>query len=95
MTFEISCKPETGEAFATWGSRYQAAEAIIALFDDKRATLRSVLDDLMANFADPAAQGPRAYAEQMRLDHPELDETVLRADAVIGVRIFYTLLFPA
>lgn len=77
------------------GGPHQAAQTVIALFDDERATVRTAMDDLLANFTDPAAQGPRAYAEQMRVDHPELDETVLRADAVVSVQTFYTLLYPA
>ncbi len=51
------------------------------------------MDDLLANFAEPNAQGPRAYAEQMRVDHPELDNIVLRADAVVSVRTFHAVLF--
>lgn len=53
------------------------------------------MDDLLANFAEPDAQGPRAYVEQMRVDHPELDNTVLRADAVVSVRTFHTVLFSS
>jgi hypothetical protein len=75
------------------GGPRRAAEAVIACFGDERATLRSAMDDLLANFAEPNAQGPRAYAEQMRVDHPELDNTVLRADAVVSVRTFHAVLF--
>jgi|GEM_PF-5179063 len=61
----------------------------------ERATLRSAMDDLLANFAEPNAQGTRATAEQMGVDHPEMDNTVLRADAVVGVRTFHTVLFSS
>ena len=74
------------------GGPQQAAEAVIACIGGERATLRSAMDDLLANFAEPDAQGPRAYVEQMRVDHPELDNTVLRADAVVSVRTFHTVL---
>ncbi len=77
------------------GGPQQAAEAVIACFGGERATLRPAMDDLLANFAEPDAQGPRAYAEQMRVDHPELDSTVLRADAVVSVRTFHTVLFSS
>ena len=55
---------------------------------DKEA-FRTTLDDLLANFADPNAQGPRAYARQMLTDHPELDRETLLADAVVSVRAFF------
>jgi hypothetical protein len=53
------------------------------------------LDDLLANFETPDAQGPQAYAEQMLVDHPELNGTVLAADALLAVGSFYHALFPA
>lgn len=37
----------------------------------------------------PSAQGPQAYATQMRVDHPGLDETTLLADAVLAVEEFH------
>ena len=77
------------------GGPQQAAEAVIACFGGERATLRSAMDDLLANFAEPNAQGPCAYAEQMRVDHPEMDNTVLRADAVVSVRTFHTVLYSS
>ena len=51
--------------------------------------IRTALDDLHANFHDPSAQGPTAYAEQMLLDHPELDNTTLLADAVTAINEFH------
>ena len=45
---------------------------------DKEA-FRTTLDDLLANFADPNAQDPRAYAGQMLTDHPELDSPLCQA----------------
>lgn len=75
------------------GSR-QAAETVIAKFDAERPNMRTAMDDLMANFADPTVQGPTAYAQQMRIDHPELDDATLRADAVVSMQIFYRMLFP-
>lgn len=77
------------------GGPQQAAEAVVACFGDERKALRSAMDDLLANFAEPNAQGPRAYAGQMRVDHPELDNATLRADAVVSVRAFHSGLFPS
>lgn len=53
-------------------------------------SIRTALDDLVANFESPSAQGPQAYAMQMLVDHPELDETTLLADAVLAVEEFHT-----
>lgn len=41
------------------------------------------------------AQGPQAYAAQMLLDHPELDEAQVHADAILAVETFHTRLSPA
>ncbi len=69
-----------------------AAEAIRERFGPELPSVRTSLDDLLANFGDPTAQGPRAYAEQMRIEHPDLDRTVLAADAVLAVERFHDLL---
>jgi hypothetical protein len=50
---------------------------------------RTALDDLAANFENPVAQGPEAYATQFAIDHPESDDAQLRADAIVAVRAFY------
>lgn len=52
-------------------------------------SIRTALDDLHANFADPLAQGPQAYASQMLVDHPDLDEATLLADAVTAIDEFH------
>ena len=46
-----------------------------------------------ANFADPEAQGPRAYADQMAIDHPEIEIQTAQADAVLAVGVFHEHLF--
>lgn len=74
------------------GGPPEAAAAVIRRFGDELGSIRTALDDLHANFADPAAQGPQAYAEQMLIDHPELDHTTLLADAVIAVETFHAIL---
>lgn len=61
-------------------------------FGGELETVRTALDDLLANFADRDAQGPRAYVQQMRIDHPDLDSTTLAADAVLAVREFCSAL---
>lgn len=74
------------------GGPEDAAQAVLDRFSEELSTARTSLDDLLANFATPEAQGPQAYAEQMTIDHPELDRTALLADAVIAVESFYTRL---
>lgn len=54
----------------------------------------TALDDLAANFADPEAQGPAAYASQMEVDHPGVNEIQLRADSVVAVSTFYARVIP-
>jgi hypothetical protein len=68
---------------------------VLDQFGDELARVRTALDDLLANFAAPDAQGPTAYAEQMTIDHPELDTTTLLADAVVAVETFHDWLFQA
>lgn len=76
------------------GGPEQAAQAVLAQFARDLVTVRSALDDLLYNFASIDAQGPVAYAEQMMLDHPDLDHSSLLADAVIAVETFHGLLYP-
>lgn len=75
------------------GGPVDAAQAVLDRFPDDLTTVRVALDDLQANFADPAAQGPQAYAAQMALDHPELDRPTILADAVVAVTAFHDHLF--
>jgi hypothetical protein len=76
------------------GGPVTAADAVRARFGrDLVGAVRTGLDDLLANFANPADQGPSAYADQMRLDHPELDAVTLAADAVLAVEAFHARLF--
>ena len=55
--------------------------------------IRTALDDLLANFELPDAQGPAAYASQMSADHEDMDEPTLRADAVTAAHEFHAVLF--
>jgi hypothetical protein len=71
------------------GGPAAAAAAVQARFGGELVgSIRTALDDLAANFQSPSAQGPQAYAVQMLLDHPELDEATLLADAVLAVEEF-------
>lgn len=73
-----------------------AAEAVRAFFGaDLVGSVRTSLDDLVANFGGPRNQGPTAYAEQMLIDHPELDMATLAADAVLAVEAFHQDLFSS
>jgi hypothetical protein len=76
------------------GGPDEAARAVIDRFGDERREVRTGMDDLLANFATTDAQGPVAYAEQMKIDHADLDRNVLRADAVVAVETFHRLLHP-
>ena len=69
-----------------------AAAAIRDRFGPELPSARTNLDDLLANFTDPSNQGPRAYVEQMLVDHPDLDGSALAADAVLAVERFHKLL---
>jgi hypothetical protein len=69
-----------------------AVAAIRERFGPELPWVRTSLDDLLANFADPSAQGPRAYVEQMLLEHPDMDSSTLAADAVLAVERMHQLL---
>lgn len=71
------------------GGPIQAAQAVVERFG-KRAlkASRTALAELAANFADPHAQGPKAYADQFLVDHPEYDQSQAKADAVTAVAEF-------
>jgi hypothetical protein len=69
-----------------------AVAAIRHRFGPELPSVRMSLDDLLANFADPSAQGPRAYVEQMLLEHPDMDSSTLAADAVLSVERMHQLL---
>lgn len=73
------------------GGPAAAADQVRARFgQDLVGSIRTALDDLAANFATPDAQGPRAYASQLLLDHPDLDEATTLADAVVAVGEFHS-----
>lgn len=75
------------------GGPTEAADSVMARFADDLTSLRTTLDDLQGNFADRDAQGPQAYAGQMRLDHADVDRTTLLADAIIAVAAFHDRLY--
>lgn len=76
------------------GGPAAGAQAVRRRFGDELdGSIRTALDDLLANFETPNAQGPRAFVEQMLLDHPDLDATTLAADAVLAIERFHEELF--
>lgn len=76
------------------GGPAAGARAVRERFGDELVgSIRIALDDLLANFENPTAQGPRAFVEQMLLDHPALDPITLAADAVLAVEEFHRGLF--
>ena len=70
------------------GGPNDAATAVSSLVHGDTRSYRTALDDLRSNFADLDAQGALAYADQMLVDHPDLDEATLRADALLAVQTF-------
>ena len=74
------------------GGPLEVAELAKKRFGDEINAVYSALDDLEENFSVPDAQGSKAYAEQMRVDHPDLDAKVLKADAVVAVGEFCRIL---
>jgi len=71
------------------GGPSEAADRVRAIFGaDIKGKVRIDLRALRANFEDVGTQGPRAYADQMLVDHPELDAAQLQTDAVIAVQQF-------
>ena len=54
------------------GGPEAAARAVMEKFRGDKEAFWTTLDDLLANFADPNAQGPRAYAGQYQLSLLEL-----------------------
>jgi hypothetical protein len=76
------------------GGPVPAADLVRDRFaDDLVGPVRTGLDDLLANFTNPTDQGPTAYAQQMNLDHPELDPVTLAADSILAVRSFHRRVF--
>ena len=60
------------------GGATAAAALVRKHFADDIDTLRTALEELRANFADPRSQGPQAYIQQMLADHPDLDQQTER-----------------
>jgi len=76
------------------GGPEEAAHVVRAQFGGELVgATRTALDDLVANFSDPASQGAKAYASQTIVDHPQLDRAMITADGVVAVKTFYRLLF--
>lgn len=74
------------------GGVEQAATTVVDRFGAALDGVRTTLDDLRDNFADVAAQGALAYADEMVQNHPALDHRILLGDAVTAVGEFHTAL---
>lgn len=70
------------------GGPEAAADKVLEKFGDVIEASRTALDDLAANFTAAGNQGPKAYADQMLIDHPDLDRKTLIADAIVSVNAF-------
>jgi hypothetical protein len=77
------------------GGPEAAAQEVLDRFGGKLGSIQTALADLAANFANPEAQGPRAYARQMAIDHPEVEPATALADAVVAVDAFCTCVMAA
>jgi ElaB/YqjD/DUF883 family membrane-anchored ribosome-binding protein len=77
------------------GGPRDAAERVRARFQADIAGLRTSLDDLRDNFADPAAQGAVAYADSFQFDHPEHDHHELAVEAFAAVNDFHDAVVSA
>ncbi len=71
------------------GGPEAATQIVLDRFGKELVAMSTILDDLQANFTTPSDQGPRAYVDQMLIDHPDLDRITLAADAVLAVETFY------
>ena len=56
--------------------------------------VRTALKDLAANFESHSCQGTLAFSQQILVDHPDLDELTVCADAIVAVTTFYKTLYP-
>ena len=70
------------------GGPRPAVRLVLDTFGADLGGLTTALQDLAANFSDPRAQGPTAYAEQFVIDHPDEDFSTLAADALVAVETF-------
>ena len=69
-----------------------AAQIVLTRFGSRLTSVRTALDDLRDNFADVAAQGAVAYADEMSANYPNLDRRTLLADGVTAVGAFHAIL---
>lgn len=79
------------------GGPRAAAENALERFGPTSITgqVRTALVEARANFVDPSDQGPAAFSQQMAIDHPELDDRQLRADAILAIDTFAEILLSA
>jgi hypothetical protein len=74
------------------GGPAEAANAVVEKFRSELPSLKTPLDDLAANFTDPDSQGPGAYSGQYLIEHPELENATVKADALVAVETFIEIL---
>lgn len=71
------------------GGPIPAAKAVLSKFGNREmAASRTPLAELAANFVDPKAQGPKAYAAQFLIEHPDYGSDAAKADAIAAVQEF-------
>jgi hypothetical protein len=78
-----------------YGGPGPAAKQVVNRFAGALSgSIRTALDDLVANFETTMAQGSQAYVSQIVLDHPEVGASEAAADAMAAVREFHAALPP-
>ncbi len=70
------------------GGPAAATDAVRSRFSADLPGMESAIEDLSANFEDAQSQGSLAYADQMTVDHPEIDRATSLADAATAVTDF-------
>lgn len=75
------------------GGPSEAAQAVIDKLGERTpAASNTALAELAANFTDPHSQGPRAYADQFLIEHPDYGLDAAKADAIAAVQEFCSAL---
>lgn len=74
------------------GDAFAAAGQVREVFGPPTGSIRTQLQELRANFAEPSAQGCSAYVDQFLSDHPDADASVAAADAQLAIGAFVATL---
>jgi len=77
------------------GGPQKAAERLLeGKLSAATRSLKSTFREIGARYNSPSDFAPQCYATQMLLVDPELDEAILRTDAVVAIAEFIEMLVP-